>query len=183
MNADLQLSLCIIKVVCLIVIAFSLTKFVNMLESSGPRSYMNGAYTSGANMRFNTTHQGGLGTSGFIGSGANEAPVNWNVGDLNLISSNQSNNMRDSLALINQILSRLNSNSYVGTEAERARARAADFQLAEENGIGLVQQNGVWKVAGNSGFRGGKQSNFGNRNFMNNGKLSEHELGLASVGL
>lgn len=78
MEDDLKLGLHIIVVLCLIVIAMS---SYNM--SYGP-SYMSDDGTSGANLRFAATTSGSNGPqgSGFIGSGALEAPVFWNMGSV-----------------------------------------------------------------------------------------------------
>lgn len=191
MDEELQLALCVIKVLCLIVIAMSVYKMANppLYSYMSGSNLPLGANTGGASMRFNTSIEGGLGTSGFVGDGAYETPVFWNNGDYDMISKEQSSasrdfgnfgvssneNLENIRELRNQVMGRLNSNNYVGSEVEKSTARSADLQLALN--LGLVQgPSGQWVV-------GGKQSSFGNKSFMSGGKLSERELGLANAGL
>lgn len=77
MDQDLYLGFCIVKVLCLIVIAMSLHRLAY------PREYFGNAEELG---KAGLPHLAER-TDKFIGSGANEAPVFWNIGDLEAVSS------------------------------------------------------------------------------------------------
>jgi hypothetical protein len=75
MEEDLQLGLCIIKVLCLIVIAMSLHRMAY------PPEYFVGEQMGKASLP-HFAERTDFGTSHFIGDGQNDKPVFWNLGDV-----------------------------------------------------------------------------------------------------
>ena len=75
MEEDLQLGLCIIKVLCLIVIAMSVHKLAYSAEPMTDR------LVGASGMRFAGVNSQ-VGLSGFSGDGQYESPVFWNQGSV-----------------------------------------------------------------------------------------------------
>jgi hypothetical protein len=90
MSDELYLGLTLIKVLCLIIIATSLSSM-----ASGS-SYFAGTAGAASNRFLTESDQIGLqglgsrgGTSSFVGGGANEVPVFWNIGSLSEVGAAQ----------------------------------------------------------------------------------------------
>jgi hypothetical protein len=125
MNEDWQLAVCIIKVLCLLVIAMSVHRIAN------PRmySYMAGAKSDltgpagmsnyGRSLPHAVEVEGSLGSS-FVGDGQHESPVFYNVGSLEDLKRSQMSDA-SSDAVISALV-RLNTGSYVGTNKDTQRA-------------------------------------------------------------
>jgi hypothetical protein len=88
MEEDMLNGLFVVVIICLIVIAFSSYQvaFGSSYMTNAVTGYVSnpGSVQGAANLRFaGESSQTGLhGSSGFVGNGANEAPVFWNMGSV-----------------------------------------------------------------------------------------------------
>ena len=170
MNEQLELALCVVKVLALIIIASSVYKIANpysYFRSAGAKDSVVQANLSAPNMRVTgTVLSDGIAGGAvvpdkyadslqyFMGDGQYESPSFWNIGslrdirDARNVASTTGGSVTSNKAAV---LARLNANNYVGTASEQGKAREMDEYAAQV--LGLVQNaSGKWVEGGNEYF-------------------------------
>lgn len=136
MNNSLKDALCFVKVLALVIIALSVYRISENIrmddeDFSGAHS-MRILNAGRSDNRYGDT---------FIGSGANESPMFWPIGDWEQNESHNSKQLSIELSDARfSVAKRLNTTPYPGTPAQQQE----DMKTA--SALGLVKSNGVWVV-------------------------------------
>ncbi len=168
MDETLHLALCLIKVLCLIVIAMS----AHRLAYPPRYSYMG---ENGANLGFASIPTD-ANIGGFTGSSANEPPVFFPIGDWESNEERGEKQLGAELADARlAVASRLNSMPYPGSNDDMQN----DIKMAAS--LGLVKSGNVWVMKGDNSASGAAMSSAavtsgfsGGYSFFTDDELARH---------